>query len=61
MFSSACNNAYTLLISVNMWCETNKLKIHTEGMAANKKEGWWEGESRDSTCTVYYNQSKSNS
>ena len=31
--ASVCYNAYTLIISGNMWYNTNILKIHTDGMA----------------------------
>ena len=35
--SSVCDNAYTILISGNMWHDTNKVTIHLNGMAPIKK------------------------
>ena len=36
--NSVCFNAYKLLLSRNMWYNTNVLKIHPNGMATLKKE-----------------------
>ena len=35
--SSVCFNAYALLKSGNMWCDTHIVKIHPNGMAMFKK------------------------
>ena len=35
--SSVCSNSYTLIRNINMWYETNILKIHTKGMVVFKE------------------------